>query len=268
MKPFYLTLLFIVAAASANGQRNGLLLDDEAYETVPLTEPLSNEERGKLPEAVDLMPYCPTPGDQGDLPSCVAWALANAMTVQKALKQRTKRPEQIDAFKFSVSYIYNQIKHKGLCDLGASFSAGLMLVKNKGNCPASMLPYSLDCNPNPSQQHHQQAAPNRIADYRRVFSESASVDDKIDHILGELAALKPVLIGLKVPYDFRENIPAPRTSWRAEDPHAMLVVGYNEYSETFLIMNSYGSGWGDGGFFRMDWDTLGEQVRYGYALLP
>lgn len=265
MKPLYLTLLFIVAAASANGQRNGLILDDEAYETVPLTEPLSSEERGGLPKVVDLKPYCLTPGDQGRLPSCVAWSLANALTIQKAKKQGFSK-RQADQMRFSVAYIYNQINHKGLCDMGATFTAGLNLLKNKGICPAAMLPYDEDCNPVPTRQHHQQAKAHRINGYRRLFAKSASKDAKINRILEELAGGRPVVIGMKVPYNFRENIPAAFSPWPVKDWHAMVVVGYNDPYNSFTLMNSYGPGWGDGGFFRMDWDTLGEVVWYGYVL--
>jgi C1A family cysteine protease len=264
MKPLMLFVLVLAIPLLAQAQKNGLILDDEAYEAAVLMD--KDSTRGKIPRTINLRKYCPIPGDQQDLPSCVAWALANAMTLQKARADKVSDAQMINERKFSVAYIYNQIKYKGDCDLGASFAAGIKLLKTKGNCPENLLPYSTNCNPTPNQSHHQKAYPNRIAGYRKVFSGGASKDEKIDNILDALAAKRPVLIGMKVPYDFRSRIPPLRSAWKAEDPHAMLIVGYSEITETFLIMNSYGSNWGDNGFFRMDWDTLGEQVRYAYVL--
>lgn len=258
-----LIVLLLFGAQLAVAQKNGLIPDDEAYEQAPLVE--KDPDRGKIPPRVDLRPYCPAPGDQGSLPSCAAWALANAMTIQRGLARKQTDPREIERMRFSVAYIYNQV---GDCYRGASFSSGLELLKQKGNCLAALLAYSEDCTPLPGEHHHARAFPNRIQNFWKVFDSGADADEKIDNILDELARYRPVLVGLKVPFDFRANIPQMRGPWPAEDWHAMLVVGYDEYYKTFTLMNSYGPEWGNKGFFEMDWDTMGEVVRYGWVMAP
>lgn len=265
MKPIVLIAL-ICSFSLLSAQTNGLILEDEAYEATAIAEIIDDSIRGKLPLVVDLRPFCPKAGDQGDLPSCVAWALANALTIQKAQKEGVEAPAQVDKMRFSVAYIYNQIKYKGYCNLGASFTVGLELLKYKGDCPAVFLPYSQDCDPMPNYRHHNKAYPYRIKAYHKVFERHASKNEKIDNILDALALNHPVLIAMNVPFDFRTNIPALYTPWLAEDPHAMVIVGYDDRYETFTILNSYGPDWGDNGFFEIDWDTLGKWVRYGFVI--
>ena len=93
------------------------------------------------------------------------------------------------------------------------------------------------------------------------------MDEKIDNILDEVGDYRPVVIVCKVPNNFRNNIPEVRGAWPAEELHAMVVAGYNEYTQTFTLMNSYGPNWGARGFFEIDWETLGKVARYGYVLV-
>jgi hypothetical protein len=38
--------------------------------------------------------------------------------------------------------------------------------------------------------------------------------------------------------------------------HAVAIVGYDDATETYLIRNSWGEGWGDGGYFHMPYSYL------------
>ncbi|MCO6488478.1 MAG: C1 family peptidase [Phaeodactylibacter sp.] len=257
----WLLLFTLLPFFTFRAMGQGVILDDEAYEQTPLVE--KAPDRGRIPTAVDLRLYCPLPGDQGGLPSCAAWSLANAMTIQKAFAEEKTDPGEIEKMRFSVAYIYNQV---GDCYRGATFPDCLELLQQKGDCPAALLPYSQDCAPIPESRHHARARANRIKGYRKVFSLSANMDEKIENILDEVGSYRPVIVVCKVPHNFRNNIPNVRAPWPTEELHAMVVAGYNEYAETFILMNSYGPGWGDQGFFEMDWETLGKAARYGYVL--
>ena len=261
-----LPLLLFLCLNVAKAQTNGLIADDEAYDQAPLIE--KDSTRGSdLRIAVDMRNYCPTAGDQGDLPSCVAWALANALTMQEARQQQQTDLAEIDKMRFSVSYIYNQIKHNGDCYLGATFSKGLELLKTKGDCRAEVLGYSLDCNPMPKAVHHSKAAPFRIKNYKRLFTSTSTMDERIDRILEKLNDNIPVVVGLGVPSNFRENIPAVGAPWPVDELHAVVVVGFVDIGAgKFILLNSYGQSWGQKGFFEMDFDTLGKVVRYAYVM--
>ncbi len=54
---------------------------------------------------------------------------------------------------------------------------------------------------------------------------------------------------------------------KKSDPfHAITLVGYNERSQYFKFVNSWGKGWGDNGFGRMSYDTFAKRVDYGFSM--
>lgn len=249
----------------AQEEYNGLILEDEYFEATPLSPILP--ERGTLPLLKDLTPFCPTPGDQGQQPSCVAWTIANALTVIRAAKANERNPDRKRAMTHSVAYIYNQIKHQGDCQKGATFSAGLHLLRTKGDCLAKDLSYDhTQCHQLPQRLHHQQAARYRIANYYKLFDKSSSVESKIHAILSTIANEQPVILGLKVPFGLRKRVPQNAEDWKPETHHAMLAVGYNDLTETITLMNSYGPHWGEQGFCEIDYQSLGANVVYAYVL--
>ena len=44
------------------------------------------------------------------------------------------------------------------------------------------------------------------------------------------------------------------------------VVGYSERGQYFVLMNSWGRGWGDGGFGRIAYDTFRKRVKRGFSM--
>ncbi len=249
----------------AQEEYNGLILEAENFDSIALSPIMP--ERGNLPLLKDLTPYCPAPGDQGQQPSCVAWTIANALTVIRTAKANEKSPERKQEMTHSVAYIYNQIKHQGDCQKGATFSAGLNLLKSKGDCLAKNLSYDhTQCHQLPQRAHHQQAARYRIANYYKLFDKSQNLDGKISAILSAIANEQPVLLGLKVPFGLRKRVPKSAEEWKAETHHAMLAVGYNDLTETITLMNSYGPQWGEQGFCEIDYQSLGANVVYAYVL--
>jgi C1A family cysteine protease len=48
----------------------------------------------------------------------------------------------------------------------------------------------------------------------------------------------------------------PGPSERAVGGHAVLAVGYDDASQTFLVRNSWGTGWGMAGYFSMPYTYL------------
>jgi len=53
-------------------------LNKEVYEETEIFEALADNKKNPLPERVSLQKYCPTPVNQGQQGSCVAWASAYA----------------------------------------------------------------------------------------------------------------------------------------------------------------------------------------------
>ena len=48
-----------------------------------------------------------------------------------------------------------------------------------------------------------------------------------------------------------------------ENGHAVLVVGYNDSGSYFKVKNSWGSGWGESGYFRISYNDVTDDTRFG-----
>jgi C1A family cysteine protease len=82
-------------------------------------------------------------------------------------------------------------------------------------------------------------------------------------IMAALTQDLPVVIGFSV-YDSFESqevartgiVPMPETSENLLGGHAVLVVGYDAEKGDWIVRNSWGSGWGEGGYFYMPFPYL------------
>ncbi|KAF0124332.1 MAG: putative cysteine peptidase [Elusimicrobia bacterium] len=54
-----------------------------------------------------------------------------------------------------------------------------------------------------------------------------------------------------------------RVSGKPLGAHAVLLVGYNDAGEYFIVKNSWGTGWGEDGFFRIDYSEMSSRVIFG-----
>ncbi len=45
--------------------------------------------------------------------------------------------------------------------------------------------------------------------------------------------------------------------------HAILIVGYDDVGQYFIVKNSWGAGWGEGGFFKIAYSELNSAVNFG-----
>jgi C1A family cysteine protease len=49
--------------------------------------------------------------------------------------------------------------------------------------------------------------------------------------------------------------------------HAVLIVGYNDDEQYFIVKNSWGTGWGEGGFFRISYDEMTTKTQFGMSTI-
>jgi hypothetical protein len=250
--------------------------DKEIYEEVEMFEPLADNRKNPLPERVSLQQYCPQPLNQGEQGSCVAWAAAySARTILEA--QRTgKNPDEIA---FSPAFMYNQISIDHNTCQGSYIKYAMDNLTDIGAVGFNEFKYNpKDCNKKPSAELKQKARSNTIKGFQRLTIEQKGKTYEMLAMKQNLAQGSPVIIGMMVGGSFMQAMEGKEV-WIPNDSdydqrgfggHAMTVVGYDDYKEggAFLIMNSWGKGWGKNGFCWVRYSDFKEFNVEAYGLYP
>lgn len=258
--------LLAALAPIANAQRLGANFGDpEEYRDIPLAV---QKDRGVLPERIDLSSDFPRPGDQGNQSSCVGWAVAYALKGYLEKKERAW-PGNSRTQLFSPAYIYNQIN--GGVDEGSSIADALDLVLTKGVATLEDFPYT-DTNFTrmPGPELIEDSKEFAIASYRRLDASPDALVSLTSLAKNHLASGFPVLIGMQVGKQFMSHsgggIYKATGTGNDEGGHAMCTVGYDDSRQAFKVINSWGTGWGEGGFGWVDYDTFNEKVGRAFVV--
>ncbi|EGV27865.1 peptidase C1A papain [Thiorhodococcus drewsii AZ1] len=235
-------------------------VDPTTYGQFPIINPYGDllgdpGDSPQLPSSVDLSSSFPAPGNQGGQGSCVAWATAYALKGYQEKVENNWELNRLDHL-FSPAFIYNQIRIGG-CGDGSLISDALDLLKSTGVSTWNAMPYTeSECSTQPSSTAVQEAANFKIASWGRLQGN--------DSIKAELANHRPVVIGIPV-YDSFMNLSGSNSVYNAltgqnHGGHAITIVGYddNRYGGAFKVINSWGTDWGDNGYFWLTYD-LGRQ---------
>jgi C1A family cysteine protease len=67
-------------------------------------------------------------------------------------------------------------------------------------------------------------------------------------------------------YSYRSGVYS-YTSGSYVGAHAVLVVGYDDTQQAFIVKNSWGSGWGEAGYFMIAYSEVGGTSRFGYSTM-
>lgn len=268
--PFLLIPFLAEAQTDSIPPASGLLWGDSLYQTLPIYP--ADERGGAIPDRIDLSRWCPPPGDQAGQHSCVGFALANAMTILWAQQTGTTDARQIAGMRFSPAFLYNQAKQNADCHSGAYLDKALKIAREQGVCLLKTFPYkSDDCSRLPDARQKKEAARFRIDSIQR-FPLDASPDDMLRRTLNALSFRNPVVVGMRITPNFY-GVAKGQERWKpfpvggGSEGHALVVVGYDEQSQTITLFNSHGSDWGVGGFVKMTYDDYARQVRYGVVLI-
>ena len=211
----------------------------------------------RLPPRADLRTGCPKEiYDQGRLGSCTANAIGAAFEYCR-IKQ--------DLFDFMPSRLfvyYNERVMEGTvdCDSGAMIRDGIKSVARQGVCPEVSWPYDIArFAEQPPGSCYDEALRSRAVSYQRVTRS-------LTQLKGCLANGYPFVFGFQVYESFEgDEVASGGTApmpGREEQPiggHAVLAVGYDDATGRFLVRNSWGAGWGDGGHFTLPYAYLTER---------
>lgn len=229
------------------------------YGAIPTPRPVYDkvwrraDDQGNLPPSVDLTSQMPAVYDQGQLGSCTANALSAAFEFDLMRQGLT------DYMPSRLFVYYNERSIEGTVstDSGAQIADGVKTLASDGVCAESEWPYDIaKFTDRPPAKAYADAKAVRVLTYHTVDQSEVAIK-------AALAAGFPVVIGFTV-YDSFESgevektgvVPMPGPDESQLGGHAVVVVGYDDESRRFRVRNSWGSGWGQSGYFTMPYAYL------------
>lgn len=270
-------LCYSGAGSSANAQSNrryytGDITEEASFEQIPKSAQRATRDLESLPPKVSLRPFAPTPGNQGKTGTCVAWSASYAArTISYCIQNGITDPAAIQRVAFSPHYLYYYIKQPGDndCQRGARVEPALKVLNLRGD--VLLADNVQDCSGAIEPAHDQKAKGYSIKAYASLTNQFGRMENN-DYLRIKkcLAEKNPVIFSIKcysslfdVSKDGIWKKPAVDT---IVGNHALCIVGYDDTKNggSFEVMNSWGTDWGQGGFF---WMTYDQMMSFGsYAL--
>jgi len=214
-----------------------------------------------LAASVDLRtPYGDSPiQDQGQLGSCTGNAIAGMIDL---IDRRNSKNLQVS--RLFIYYQERVIEGTVRFDAGAYIRDGLKAVNQYGAPLESLWPYTVNrFATKPSTAAYADAANRRVTSYARCTDFTA--------VKNALAAGTPVVVGFDVYASFESGtwyqpggtglMPYPNVGReQLLGGHAVCLVGYNDnlngHGGYFICRNSWGTGWGQAGYFYMPYQVI------------
>ena len=201
-----------------------------------------------LPAVVDLRPKMPPVFDQGDLGSCTANALSAAFAY--------------DASGFLGSRLflyYNERKLENDIpdDAGAFLSDGIACLVKFGICSESEWPYDISqFAVKPPQKCYTDALKERATVVYNIHNDMNSMKNCLNSGF-------PFVVGIAVYSSFESKsvaltgyVPMPGSRDTFLGGHAVLVCGYTDRMQCWIVRNSWGASWGAKGYFYLPYQYL------------
>lgn len=210
-----------------------------------------------VPGSYSLAKYAAAPGNQGQVNSCVAWAIdytaLNILETEQGIKGHPMAP----------MYTYAQIA-KGR-NTGTYEAQHFNILTSQGiDTRADYRQGDFDYTSQPDAHERANAAHWRLSGYTSLDTGPAAVAAVEQAISSGL----PVAGMLTVHKSFSKITPAAARAYTyrpgptSSDPvignHEVTIIGYN--SQGVRIENSWGTGWADGGYINVSWAFVSQQL--------
>jgi len=224
--------------------------------------------RSKFSPSIDLRPNVEEVEDQLDIGSCVANGIVAQCEWLSNLKGIHLDLSRMFLYTATLAY-ENRLGEEGLIPRDAlkmAYRYGIPLEGPQGTevgYPYDTTKKAID----PPLAAYIEARNRRVERFEAVVAPGNGLekDDKIDRILSALNEGLTVGIAMSV----TRSIFGLTGPWRThqyklgtEDSyvggHYMEIIGYDESCKLFLVQNSWGPKWADGGFCGLPYDIVGE----------
>jgi C1A family cysteine protease len=207
-----------------------------------------------LPNKVDLRQYASAIEDQGNLGSCTGNAIAGAIEIIDR-----KNNKQLEISRLFIYYQERLLEGSVYYDSGAYIRDGIKACYTYGAPLESIWPYNLSkWATRPTTTAYSDALNRKVTGYAKCANFAA--------VKNALAAGTPVIVGFLVYSSFETNavastgmMPYPNTiTEQLLGGHAVCIVGYDDALNggRFICRNSWGTGWGDRGYFYMPYQVI------------
>jgi len=210
-----------------------------------------------LPLKVDLRRKCPPVLEQGELGSCTANAIASAHLFDQ-MKQDASAP--FPPSRLFIYYNERVMEHTVSEDAGAMLRDGIKSIAKQGVCDEKHWPYVVSrFAQRPGASCYKTALEHQAVSYQRLRQN-------VTQMKGCLASGYPFVFGFTVYESFESDAvtesgiaPLPQPGEHVLGGHAVMAVGYDDARQRFTVMNSWGAGWGNNGFFTMPYAYLTDE---------
>ena len=208
----------------------------------------------------NLSSYVDHVSDQGQLGSCTANALCAAYGLDLKKQESTLHKGYVYFDPSRLFLYYNTRAYEGTTqeDAGASIRDTVKALNRKGVCKEEEWPYYIyKFRSKPPQQAYEKAQGNNLCKYERLQQNT----DQLRACINDNC---PFVFGFNVYPSFHKAadegimpIPSQAEKLRQlQGRHAVVAVGYSDQSKVFLVLNSWGEGWGSNGYFYMPYDVI------------
>lgn len=207
---------------------------------------------------VDLRKYVDHVYNQGSMNSCTANAVCSAYGMNLTKQKDTK---YVDPSRLFLYYITREREGTKDKDEGASLRTTLKSLNKAGVCkeidwpyPSWWWPFGRSYNTKPDDWAYECAKGNTACEYD-------SLKQDLDQFRSCLKSEQPFIFSFTVYESFERissngQMPMPKSSEKQRGRHAVVAVGYDDRRRSIIALNSWGSGWGDKGYFYMPYDYI------------
>lgn len=208
-----------------------------------------------LPSKVDLRKVIKLPiFNQGKCGSCTGNSAASAHMYCQ-MQQRTSY--QFIPSRLFIYYNERLINKTTSIDCGAHLRDAVKVLNKAGVCPETSWPYDISkFAVKPDHDCYHEARKYQATKYERILQN-------LDSLKGCIAEGFPFIFGFSVYNSFEGKEVAksgilnmPTSDERMCGGHAVIAIGYNDTTSRFTIQNSWGSDWGQEGYFTMPYDYM------------